>query len=135
MVSTNSIDTNIVVRCLTDDDFHQRKLVHDLLSTPNAVFCLEDVALSEVVYVLSGVYQKSRSEIINLLNFFLARYSSSIKYNRALTAAVFPFYLEHPKLSFNDCCLAYYAEANHAEPLFTFDRKLAKQHSSAKLLA
>ena len=46
----------------------------------------------------------------------------------------FPLYLEHPKLSFYDCCLACYAEIKHHEPLFTFDKKLAKQLPQAKAL-
>ncbi len=43
-------------------------------------------------------------------------------------------YLENPKLSFNDCCLAGYAALNEAEPLWTFDKDLAKTSGTAKLL-
>ena len=57
-----------------------------------------------------------------------------LNYNRGLFDLVLPYYESHPSLSFNDCMLAFYAELNHAEPLFTFDAKLAKQHPSAKKL-
>ena len=134
MVSTSSLDANIIVRYITGDIPTQRELVKKLLATPNSTFYLSDLALSEVVYVFATVYEKPREEIVNLLNFFLSRYNNII-YNRELTSSVFPFYLTHSKLSFNDCCLAYYAEATHHEPLFTFDRKLANQSPSAKLLA
>lgn len=79
-------------------------------------------------------YHFSRAEIVNHLNMFLTHYCDVIEYNRSLTRAVFPFYLEHPKLSFADCCLATMAEINGAEPLLTFDKKLASQHPSAKLV-
>ena len=56
-------------------------------------------------------------------------------YNRELVESVFPFYLKHPKLSFNDCMLGALAELNKAEPLYTLDKKLANQHLSAKMIA
>lgn len=74
-------------------------------------------------------------EIIDLLTFFLTRYDGVIEYNRPLMRSVFPFYLNHPKLSFSDYCLATMAEINGAEPLFTLDKKLASQHPSAKFLS
>ena len=134
MSTTSSLDTNTVIRYLTNDIPEQRELVKKLLATKNATFYLSDLALSEAIYVLTMIYRKPRTEIVNLLNLFFAHYDRTVIYNRALTSAVFPFYLAHPKLSFNDCCLAYYAEAEHHEPLFTFDKALARQASSAKLV-
>ena len=133
MINTASIDTSLVVRVLVRDDYDKRQKVLDLLeSGPH--FILFDFALYETVYVLEIVYEKKREEIIDLISFFLARYDDKITYNHALTSAAFPYYLEHSKLSFADCCLAAKAEIEGAEPLFTLDRKLAKQHPSAKLL-
>jgi predicted nucleic acid-binding protein len=43
-------------------------------------------------------------------------------------------YVNHPKLSFEDCYLAETANQNNAEPLYTLDRKLAAQHQSVELL-
>ena len=134
MVYKSSIDTNIVLRILVNDIPKQRRRAVKLLSQPNATYCLEDIALTEIVHVLETVYGCSRVDIIDKLSFFLARYDGIIEYNRPLMRSVFPFYLEHPKLSFNDCCLAAMAELNGAEPLFTLDKKLASQHPSAKLL-
>ena len=57
------------------------------------------------------------------------------QYNKELFERVFPMYLAYPNLSFNDCCLTGYAALNEAEPLWTFDRDLAKQSGTAKLLA
>ena len=134
MLNTVSLDTNIIVRLLVSDNLEACKKVLNLLDQKMS-FVVSDIAISETIYVLENVYKKSREEIVDLLNFFLTRFSDKVKYNRTLTAAAFPFYLAHPKVSFNDCCLASYAEIDNAEPLMTFDKKLASQHPSAKLLA
>ena len=133
MMNTSSLDTSVIVRILVGDKPESCKKIMKLLEQ-RMTFVVEDLALSETVYVLETVYRFPRAEIVDLLNFFLTRYADKIEYNRRLTALVFPFYLEHPKLSYNDCCLAYGAEINGAEPLYTLDKKLATQHPSAKVL-
>lgn len=134
-MATNSLDTSLLIRFIMNDVPGTRQKVRDLLSTPSTTHHIFDLALTETVYVLENVYEQTREEIVNELNFFLTRYADVLAYNHALTTEVFPFYLTHPKLSFNDCCLAAYAELEKAEPLFTLDQKLARQHHSAKLLA
>lgn len=130
---TDSLDTNLILRFINNDIPSQRQRVIKLLATPNTTHYLSDLALSETVYVLETSIRMTRQEIVDQLSFFLARYSHCIAYNQPLTSLAFPFYLTHPKLSFNDCCLAAYAELEAHEPLFTFDQKLARQLPSAKL--
>ena len=133
MINTSSLDTSLAVRVLTRDDEKKCRKVLELLAS-GCSFMFSDFALYETVYVLETVYDKPRGEVVDLINFFLTRYDDVIQYNHALTETVFPFFLAHPKLSFGDCCLAATAELEGAEPLFTFDKKLAQQHPSAKLL-
>lgn len=133
MIDTVSLDTSILVRILADTKSPACKKILKFLNQ-DLTFLITDLALVESVYVMEKVYHKSRAEIGDLFLFFFARYDGKIEYNRPLTRAVFPFYLEHPKLSFIDCCLATYAEINGAEPLMTLDKKLATQHPSAKLV-
>ena len=134
-MATDSIDTNIILRYIVGDVPGQAIAAEDLLRAPGDTHRVEDLVISETVYVLSTQYGKSRREVVDLISFFLARFSDTLDYNHKLTAEVFPFFLAHPKLSFNDCCLVAYAEINHAEPLFTFDKKLSAQAPGAKLLA
>lgn len=134
MEHVDSLDTNLILRFLTNDNPAQRERVRKLLDMPSTNHVFFDVALCEVVYALETIYNFTRIEIVNHLNFFLTQYCDVISYNHVLTSEVFPFYLDHPKLSFVDCCLATMAEINKTEPLFTFDRKLANQHPAAKLL-
>ena len=54
--------------------------------------------------------------------------------NRMLFDRALMLFQSHPALSMEDCCLAVYAELNDAEPLYTFDKKLAKQSPTAQLV-
>ena len=131
---TDSIDANIVLRCILGDVPEQRLLAVDLLKSSNSLHYLSSQALLECVYVLEMVEEMTRQEVVDCLNFFLARFCDHIVYNRDLTAIACPLYLAHPKLSWVDCALAAEAKLSHHEPLYTFDRKLANQLSQAKLL-
>ena len=130
---TDSLDTNILVRYITNDIPEKRQKAIKLLDSGDT-HRLSDLALAEIVSVLEYHYGFSRREITDQLLFLLTHYDGTIIYNRALTSEAFPFYLKHPKLSFYDCCLATYAKIEDSKPLFTFDKKLATQHPSAKEL-
>ena len=131
---TDSIDTNIVLRCILGDIPEQRLLAINLLKSANSIHYLSNQALLECIYVLEIAEEMTRQEVVDSLSFFLARFCDHIVYDRNLTTIAFPLYLSHPKLSWTDCALASEAELSHHEPLFTFDRKLANQLSQAKLV-
>ena len=131
---TDSIDTNILLRCILGDIPEQRTLAANFLKNSESQHYLSNQALLECIYVLEIVMEMSRQELIDSLNFFLTRFSDRIIYDHTLTSVAFPLYLSHPKLSWADCALAAEAEFTHHEPLFTFDHKLAHQLPQAKLL-
>lgn len=129
----DSLDTSVILSVLIGEPAGQRDAAWELLESGSA-HQIADLAISEAVYVLEYHYKQTRKEInFEFQNFFLA-HGDVLNYNRALMELVFPYYVAHPALSFNDCCLAFYAELNHAEPLFTFDKKLASQHPGTKEL-
>lgn len=127
-----SLDTNTILRLMLGDIPEQREKVRILMRRPGIKYHISDLTITEAVYVLQGL-KKSRVDIVNLLEQLFK--SLSINANFNLFSQVFPMYLEHPNLSFNDCCLAAYAALNEAEPLWTFDQALAQQSPTAKLLA
>ena len=133
-MQSDSLDANLLVHFILDDVPGQRTLVTELLQTPNTIHYLNEIAISETIYVLERIYKQPRSRIINEVNMFLTHYCDEIIYNRSLTMIAFPLYLEHHDLSFNDCLLSAHAKIDHAEPLYTFDQALAKKSPSAKLL-
>ncbi|MBQ3293431.1 PIN domain-containing protein [Candidatus Saccharibacteria bacterium] len=131
---TDSLDTNIILRCILGDVPEQRKKAAELLSQPGVSHYLSNQALMECIYVLENGQEIPREEVVNLMAFFLTRYSDTLIYDNGITQIAFPMYLAHPKLSWGDCALAAEAEVKHHEPLMTFDRKLANQVASAKLV-
>lgn len=127
-----SLDTNVILRFILRDNSEQCLKVQDLLMRQNVVYEVADLVITEAVYVMQSVYRLSREKIVDGLQKLL--WFPEIEYNKNLFEVVFPMYLASPKLSFNDCCLAGYATLNQAEPLWTFDKALAKASGTAKLL-
>ena len=131
----DTLDTNLIVHFLLKDNLLQYRKVKKLLNDPNTgIHRVPTLAISEAVYVLEAHYNRERKTSVFLLQFFLKFFDDILDYNRELFDLVFPYYLQHPGVSFNDCCMAFYTQLNTAEPLLTFDKTLAKQHPSAELL-
>ena len=133
-MAISSLDTSLIVRVIVNDDAEKRIKVLDLLSENNHIFHVFTPALMETIYVLEKVYGLPRADLVNKLAFFLERFSDNLIYDRHLTRLAFQMYLENSQLSFGDCLLSACAEVGNAEPLFTFDKNLAKKSASAKLL-
>ena len=131
---SDSIDTNIIVHGIVNDVPEQRKKIHAFLGERNTTHHVSILAIYEAVYVLEKIYQKPRKEIAELLTFFLTRFSDTLIYNQGLFTMAISLWVENLKLSFADCILATEAEINHIEPLYTLDKKLAKQAGAAKML-
>ena len=129
----DSLDTCVLISILLGEPANQRDLAWELLETGD-MHHIADLTISEAVYVLEYHYKQTREQIVNELRSFLSAHGDVIIYNRNLFDHVFPYYVAQSSLSFNDCYLAFHAELGHAEPLFTFDKKLAAKHPSAKLL-
>ena len=127
-----SLDTNILVRLIVKDVPEQCLRVQDLFMRQGVTYDVADLAVTETVYVLQTWYHWSRRGIIDALSSVLSDFG--LNYNKVLFEQVFPMYLSHPHLSFNACCLAGYAALNESEPLWTFDKALAKESGTAKML-
>ncbi len=127
-----SLDANVVLRLLLNDVPKQHKAAVDLLTGTTSQFAIADVAIMEVVFVLCRAYEFSREQAAEAIDGLMKL--GGINCNRSLFAKALPLFVEHPALSFEDCCLATYAQLNRAEPLWTFDKKLANQASSVQLI-
>lgn len=127
-----SLDTNVILRLILRDVPEQCSKMQELLMRRDVTYEVADLAITEAVYVMQSVYGLSREKIVDGLRKLL--WFPGINYNKVLFERVFPMYLQHPELAFNDCCLAGYAALNEAEPLWTFDRALAKESGTAKLV-
>ena len=130
----DSIDSNIIIHGIIGTPSSQRDRIWDYLSESDFCHYVMDIAVSETIYVLDTFYKQTRIEIAKNLTLFFNQFDDKLKYNRTIIKMILPFWVEHPSLSFNDCYLGFMAALNGQDPLITLDKKLAKQHPSAKLL-
>ncbi|MBR3385988.1 PIN domain-containing protein [Candidatus Saccharibacteria bacterium] len=126
-----SLDTNVILRYLWDDIPGQCAKVKKLFSDPTQTLAVSDLVIAEVIFNL----QTKKVPRASIVSFILTLYEMpNIVPNPFITDTVLPFFESHPALSFVDCYAAFEAEKTHTEPLYTFDRRLANQHPSAKHL-
>lgn len=128
----SSLDTNLILRYALGDVPEQSKKVQKLLSDSSQDFYICDLVLAEVIFNLQK-QASSRKDIVEFLHDLFSL--DNIHPESPFIESVLDFYAEHPALSFVDCYSASKAEFTNKEPLLTFDKKLSKQHPSAKLLA
>lgn len=127
-----SLDTNILLRLVLGNISAQTQLV-ELLIAQSTRLDVADIVIFEMVFVLEKIYFFSRVDVAESVTAIIR--NKKINSNRKLFESVLPMYLENPKLSFVDCTLPQYARINKAEPLYTFDKKLAKSYDNVILLA
>lgn len=132
MKFSGSLDTNALLRLLLRDVPKQHEATKVLLSTADGQLAVADTAIIELVFVLGRHYGFSRQQVKEAVTGLMQL--KEINCNQALFERALAMYLSHPALSFEDCCLTTYATLNEAEPLWTFDKKLANQTASAKLI-
>jgi predicted nucleic-acid-binding protein len=119
-----SLDANVLLRLILRDLPTQSDLALELLHR-KGTFHVADTAMIEVTFALERYYDIPRVDIVTYLKAVVAHPKLSL--NRQLFSSALEIYPNHPKLSFEDCCLAIDAELNSALPLWTFDKKLANQ--------
>ena len=125
-----SLDTNVILRLVMDGDFKQKAKAMKLVLSPRKTFFIDDSVVSECVYVLEKE-QYSRADISAML---LSLFQNKMFLLNHIFDEVFPFYIAHPSLSFEDCYLNFRIAEKGTSPLWTFDRKFANQSEVAKKL-
>lgn len=129
---SGSLDTNVLLRLLLNDVVDQHEAALRLLRGVSGQLAVADIAVIEIAFVLERHYSFTRLAISEAVEGLMSL--REINCNRVLFEKALPLFVHSPSLSFEDCCLAMYAEINDAQPLWTFDRKLASQVPSVKLL-
>jgi predicted nucleic-acid-binding protein len=122
----------MLLRLLLRDDLAQHRAIARLYDQARHKLLVADLAISEMAFVLQSHYKFSREQVAEAINGLVSL--PKISCSQELMKESLALYTRHPKLSFEDCYLALYAKVNQAEPLWTFDKKLANQAPSAKLV-
>lgn len=131
-MANGSLDTNILLRLLLNDIAVQHSAVKRLLTQNAGQFSVADAAIMKLVFVLQRYYGFTRPQIAEAITGLMRL--DKINCSSGLFEKVLPLFVNSPALSFEDCYLATHAVLNEAEPLWTFDKKLASQTSSARLV-
>jgi len=124
-----AVDTNVLVRLLTQDDAEQVRVARWWVEEGVWVSTL---ALAEALWVLSVVYDRGPAEIASAVETLLNHRSLTLQDSDVVTAALMRF-RERPSVGFSDCLLLELARKAGHLPLGTFDRNLSKMDGARKL--
>lgn len=119
-----SLDANVVVRLLTKDIPNQYEQARDLI-TSGAEFEVADTAMIEAIYTLHKYYKIPRKLVEEIIEAFQT--NKNLRINTPVFKQALALFVKRPALSIEDCYLASLASQRKALPLWTFDKKLAKQ--------
>ncbi len=124
-----AVDTNVLVRLITQDDVRQFAAASRWVEGGVWVSLL---ALAEAVWVLSAVYGRGRSEIASAVETLLNHRELSLQDPEVVTAALAEF-RRYPRVSFSGCLLLELSRSAGHLPLGTFDRDLGKVEGAERL--
>ena len=121
------LDTNVVVRYLTQDEPRQCQAVNNLLErsahSEEVAFLINHIVLAEVAWVLDSVYRYSRAEIANALTLLLAVRQIQVERRQAIKSALDAF--ASGKADFADYLISALNREQGCEATLTFDKKAA----------
>lgn len=120
-----SIDTNVLVRLLVQDDEQQCSRAEALLrrALEDGGILIGDIVLVEVVWVLRKAYRFERTQIANVLRNFIRIEGVFVEERGRIDNALAAF--ETGSADFSDYLILESARRADALPLWTFDHKLS----------
>jgi predicted nucleic acid-binding protein len=127
-----SVDANVLLRLAVGDIPEQRDLARRLIGRPGCPLAASPMVLMEFVHALTSHYRATREQAADAVKDLLDL--DNLHTDRESVVAALDWWAGHPKLSFEDCYVAARAAATGATPLWTFDKKLARQHLAAREL-
>lgn len=131
---TIGIDTNILIRFITNDDPDQADLVEALfesLQKENATFLVNEVVLAELDWVLTHVYKYSKEGFLKTINQLFETENIAF-HNPHLVKKACKLYT-HSGADFSDCYISVINNNFGCKTTYTFDKQ-ASQLSSFTLL-
>lgn len=120
------LDTNVVVRYLTQDDKKQAAITNALfekeLSEKNPGF-ITLITLVEITWVLESCYEQEKANLLAVIASLIAIKQLVIERSDLVYLALKRY--ESGKADFSDAMIAVIAEDNGCEKIVTFDKKAA----------
>jgi len=118
------IDTNLLVRYLTEDDPSKANDVKRLLlkaEKDEIRLLIPSVVIAELVWVLQSFYKLNRSEIVPLLNAILHTHGVEVSDRHVVSEAITLY--RDGTIDFIDAWIIAFAKAADIRSIYTFDRK------------
>lgn len=124
-----AVDTNVLVRLVTQDDEEQFASAVRFVS---AGVWISHLVLVETMWVLRSDYGFSHERIIATIEDLLGRTDATIQ-DAETVASALTQYQNRPNLGFSDCLIVEIARKAGQLPLGTFDRNLARLDGTQQL--
>jgi predicted nucleic-acid-binding protein len=120
------IDTNILVRYLTQDDETQliiaSRIINQYENKPESIF-ISNIVLCELIWVLERGYKYNKKEIVNALQAILSTIEFAFEYHEILWLCLSDY--EKFTADFSDILLGKVNKLHNCEYTVTFDSKAA----------
>lgn len=120
------IDTNVLVRYLTQDDKVQSekaaKLINKYVGKDNAIF-INNIVICELIWVLERGYKYSKAQVITVLKEILTTMEFSFENHKNLWISALEY--EKSTADFSDILIGKLNESNDCSKTHTFDTKAA----------
>lgn len=121
------IDTNILVRYLTQDDLEQAQIVEEIFdayfASQNSIF-INNIVLCELVWVLERGYKYKRETICNVLKQIFSTEEFAFENHKILWLALDQY--TQDELDFSDALIGLINKENGCIKTITFDQNAVK---------
>ena len=121
------LDTNLLVRLITDDDPDQADLVENLLESlakKDATFLINEIVLAELDWVLTSVYGYSKKDFLKTIDRLFK--TKNIAFSTPdLIKQAYKLYSKS-NADFSDCYLSVQNNSLGCKTTYTFDKKASK---------
>lgn len=119
-----TIDTNLIIRYLTEDDAAKATAVEKLIKRASKdKLELPDVIIAEVVWVLLSFYKIGKDEVIEKLEGLLSL--ENIKINRRVLVQTIDIFRRY-NLSYTDAYLIAYTLNKSQDKVYSYDERFDK---------
>jgi predicted nucleic-acid-binding protein len=129
------IDTNLLVRYLTEDDLHKADSVESLLeraSSGEVRLVIPSVVMAELVWVLESFYKMETPEVADLLKDLLHTPGLEVQDNRLIREAVEIY--RNKQIDFIDAWVLAFARQRSIPRIYTYDKKHFKGISDLEVI-
>lgn len=126
-----AVDTNVLVRLLTDDDAKQAAAAEAFVAAAGHAW-VPHVVLVEAVWVLESVYRRRRDEIAAAVATLLD-HATLVLQDPVVVEVALARFRARTKVGFSDCLVLETARAAGHLPLGTFDRALGALDGAERL--